>query len=182
MSSSGVPLRKVLFGKPQKESSGLAVLIKPEGAFPLGCVVYLHTVTVYLGPPSLHYEKRYFCIHQAEYIVDPPKCLLIVLGTRGDASLRDFSISSWYFFANKSLFIKICKPVRLLRNVLLQDRNHLFWERAGTELSSSANKTSFQIDTLQLLFPSWLWGAFPNTPVFGDIFLCHLTNLGLVEV
>lgn len=71
VSSSGVPLRKVHFWKPQKENSQLVVLIKTEGAFPLGCIVYLRTGTLYLGHPSLNYEKRYFFIPGAGCIVDP---------------------------------------------------------------------------------------------------------------
>lgn len=102
MSSSGVPGRKVPFWKPQKENSGLVVLIKIEGAFPLGCIVYLHTVTHYLGYPSLNYEKRYFYIPGAGCTVDP-QMPHNGAWDLGDASLRDFSV--WYTFTNETLVL-----------------------------------------------------------------------------
>lgn len=74
--------------------------------------LFIYELELYLGYPSLNYEKRYFFIPGAGCIVDPPKCRVMVLGTWEEASLRNLSRNTWYFFAEKTLmFVGFAKQI-----------------------------------------------------------------------
>lgn len=175
MSSSGVPLRKSLFWKPEKESSGLVVLIKIERAFPLGCIVYLHTVTPSLGHPSLNYEKRYFCVPGRMYYWPPPPMPRNGAWVMGRCITSAFGI--WYFLQTLHLSCYDLQNSKVTEKSHSQGRNHVFGERAVTERLTVQTKLASRLTSCNCCSPVVSGELLPRLrrppaaphPTFGDI-------------
>ena len=121
MSSSGVPARKVLFGKPQKENSGLVVLMKREELFHLAALfIYILELSILDRLPLIMRRNISISTRQGNCSPSPPPDAETGVWTREEPSLTDLCAALGTIFCQQdpapNPLTMICKMIRLQRN------------------------------------------------------------------
>lgn len=150
MSSSGVPARKVLFGKPQKENSGLVVLMKREELFHLAALfIYILELSI-LDRLPLIMRSISISTRQGNCSPASPPDAGAGAWTRGDPSLTDLCAALGTIFCQQdpapNPLTMICKMMRLPRNPIPRAETVSVQKELPRGVSNGAYKTSSQVD------------------------------------